>query len=185
MPGSERAAALSSPRPRFARARVPPAFSRLLQTEFSAVQIEMGEAEAQEDVAQDRGEARHKAQASNAANAACGSCFNLNTVRLDKPSALAMADRLGGAGAIESKADAVERRPRLAMTDATSASTSAVMVDFERLDAVSDQRRRDRLPTGAFASTAGCGCGPLRSFGLSGRPPTTQQMRVLTASDSP
>jgi hypothetical protein len=27
---------------------------------------------------------------------------------------------------------------------------SAVMVDFERLDAVSDQRRRDRLPTGGL-----------------------------------
>jgi hypothetical protein len=36
------------------------------------------------------------------------------------------------------------------MTDATSASPSAVMVDFERLDAVSDQRRRDRLPTGGL-----------------------------------
>jgi hypothetical protein len=38
----------------------------------------------------------HSPQASNAANAACGSCFNLNTVCLDKPSALAMADGLGG-----------------------------------------------------------------------------------------
>jgi hypothetical protein len=38
--------------------------------------------------------------ASNAANAASGSCFNLNTVCLDKPSALAMTD-------IESKPDAV------------------------------------------------------------------------------
>jgi hypothetical protein len=34
--------------------------------------------------------------ASNAANAACGSCFNLNTVCFDKRSAFAMADRLGG-----------------------------------------------------------------------------------------
>jgi hypothetical protein len=36
------------------------------------------------------------------------------------------------------------------MTAATSASPRAVMVDFERLDAVSDQRRRDRLPTGGL-----------------------------------
>jgi hypothetical protein len=56
----------------------------------------MGEAEAQEDVAQDRGEARHIPHASNATNAACGSCFNLNTVCFDKPSTVAMADRLGG-----------------------------------------------------------------------------------------
>jgi hypothetical protein len=41
-------------------------------------------------------EQRHKPHASNAANAACGSCFNLNTVCLDSPSASAMADRLGG-----------------------------------------------------------------------------------------
>ncbi len=34
--------------------------------------------------------------ATNAANAPWGSCFNLNTVCLDRPSALAMADRLGG-----------------------------------------------------------------------------------------
>jgi hypothetical protein len=51
------------------------------------------------------------------------------------------------------------------MMDATSASPSAVMVDFERLDAVSDQRRRDRLPTGGLRVY---GYGPLRSFGLSG-----------------
>src|SRR5258708_13682320 len=34
--------------------------------------------------------------ASNAPNAACGSCFSLKTACLDKPSALAMADKLGG-----------------------------------------------------------------------------------------
>jgi hypothetical protein len=33
--------------------------------------------------------------ASNAPNAACGSCFNLNTVCFDKPSALEMVKRLG------------------------------------------------------------------------------------------
>jgi hypothetical protein len=48
--------------------------------------------------------------ASNAANAASGSCFSLNTVCLDKPSALAMADRLGGL-AVKSKLDAVEHSP--------------------------------------------------------------------------
>jgi hypothetical protein len=36
----------------------------------------------------------HKPHATNASNAACG--FNLNTVCLDRPSAFAMADRLGG-----------------------------------------------------------------------------------------
>jgi hypothetical protein len=54
--------------------------------------------------AQDRGVALrsarafccHNPHASNAANAACGSWFNLKTVCLDRPSALAMADRLGG-----------------------------------------------------------------------------------------
>jgi hypothetical protein len=32
----------------------------------------------------------------HAANAPCGSCFNLNTACFDKRSAFAMADRLGG-----------------------------------------------------------------------------------------
>jgi len=40
--------------------------------------------------------ATYRPHASNAANAACGSCFNLNTVCFDKRSAFAMADRLGG-----------------------------------------------------------------------------------------
>jgi hypothetical protein len=54
-----RTGTISLPRPRFARPRVPPAFSRLLQTEFGAVQIEMGEAEAKERCARSRRGASH------------------------------------------------------------------------------------------------------------------------------
>jgi hypothetical protein len=100
---SERTAAFSSPRPRFARSRVLPAFNRLLQIEFGSVS-DLGLTDrGSKNAAQNRGVAsrsaralcRHSPHASNAANAACGSCFSLKTACLVNPSALAMANRLG------------------------------------------------------------------------------------------
>jgi hypothetical protein len=106
-PGAvSRAAAVRSPRPRFRSVSVPASLlGPTFETQSDFFDHGIGDCEAQKSAAQiggvasapcARGFCHHKPHASNAANAACGSCFNLNIVCLDKPSALAMADRLGG-----------------------------------------------------------------------------------------